>query len=319
LVWVQWIGCDGGAFVGKVDIPIIDEVTQFLSAYSLFRRSRRLCVISRMNMGYIETDTFYNKQVSDHRDAAIKLSNQTPFQSWISKNSYFKNSLSTLLKSKISAFLVDDEEKELLKDIYSFDDEITWRLQYIYGCGIYAYNYPERMEEDLSAINLSKKRVFSNKTKKSAKRLLNNLQSDQMPIPQELNECLTQIIMEADFGPFAYDIPDVSVNGTQRRRYTIYQICSISTKNEFMPTNSKKGRFYPNIIMDILSLLGEENLDIRTIQLIMEPFDLASIAKLDEEKQNILEKGAFTYSYWADIEMFKEQLKFFNMKKAPEN
>lgn len=88
----------------------IKDLNQFLYDYASFRTSRRHCIHTHPKTPNVAVSKFFMEEIYDesvdrHRSFANKLSEQTPFQRWISKDSRFQDSLNKIFNSKLSAFL----------------------------------------------------------------------------------------------------------------------------------------------------------------------------------------------------------------------
>ncbi|MBG56799.1 MAG: hypothetical protein CMK46_00740 [Porticoccus sp.] len=296
----------------RANIPLSD-VLKFLVAYAEFRLSRRECVLYKrihLAIGSRELDVFEQERYQErHAEATNTLLSKTPFQKFIEKDARYQNAFNRVLKGKVAAFLWGGEEEERLPHLYSLKDELSWRLQYIFACAIFAYEKTEFMASFMEDHFFFKKRFFSESTKLAAKKLYRSIHNDLMDTPMELDKCLTHIMNDDDFSKYDVDhYPGVRVSQPERRRYTIFQICLVASTNEFMPARSKKGRFYPEVVTYILDFLGEDELSQRTVEFIMEPFDVQSLEKMDDEKALELRKSTFTYSIWHNYMMYEEQV-----------
>ncbi len=275
----------------------IEEVKDFLLDYGAFRQYR--INASRFideNLDVLKEES--KKNLTSHAEKAETLLNEVNFQNWLNDKAAFTESLGIILNNKISIFDHGNEERVLISSNYSIEDELKWRLQYIFACGIYAYRYPEKMNENLSEFGMCSPKSPSSRTISTAKKLERYLNEDGFYVPDEFKEGLKYFIEHESFEPTYWD-NIVNVNSTQRRKYTIFQIAGIG-REEFLSKNSKKGRFYPKVVANILSLLGEEA-DIRTIEYIMQPFDKEEFLKLDIHSQYVLENGLYKYEDWFSL------------------
>lgn len=270
-------------------------VKNFLYTYGTFRLYR-----IRASRYIDENSEFERTEALDylkkHIEIADILKKMDSFQEWIKDKAAFKDSLNIIRSSRIFIFDHGDEQRVLKNSPYSIDEEILWRLQYIFACGIYAFKYPEKMNENLTELGMCSIKKQSEKTLSTAKKLQRYLREDGVFVPDEFNNMLDHFIENKSFNPNYWN-NIVSVNNTQRRKFVIFQIAGVG-REEFLSQNAQKGRFYPKIVANILSLLGEDA-DIRTIEYIMQPFDKEEFLKLDEHHRYIHEKGLFTYEDWA--------------------
>jgi hypothetical protein len=222
------------------------------------------------------------------------LKELTTFQYWINQQAFFIDSLDEVSNKKTSLLDRADEEAIMLRSDYSIDDEIKWRLQYVFACGIYAFSFPEKMAANLANLGMCNILSPSEKTVSTARKLIRYLNEDRVFVSEEFKSELLGLIE----GGHAVDPFEtkVKVSDQQRRKYTIFQLSRVG-QEELLSRNAKKGRFYPKIVANIMSLLDCDS-ELRTIEYIMAPFDLEVYLALDSNDQYDQDSGKFRYSDW---------------------
>ncbi len=291
-----------GARMSDTDSEItIKEVGEFLRCFGDFRHSRITAgMYSSMNLqgevGSLATNNLITDYKKQHKESADSLVKKLSFQHWLERKDVYQHSNQLVSKGKLNVYIVGDEDNFFIPDIYSRRQEIEWRLQYIFACGIFAYTCAELMDVGMSQFNFSTQRSFSEKTKQSAKKLIRNIREDDVEIPAELIGQLNTIIRKNDFGEVGLGDLDINISSVQRRRYAICQICCVGSQ-EFLPTKSPFGRFFPDIVVDILKLVGEET-DTRTVQFIMEPYDKLNLGKMGDDQMEQFSWGIYNHGQW---------------------
>ena len=157
------------------------------------------------------------------------------------------------------------------------------------------------MDPSLAKIGLANVSYFSDKTRNAATKLINYLKLESVHIPNELLSYLHLIEEGELFEDYPEALPKVRINSTQKRKYTVFQICGVGS-SELMPSQSIKGRFFPEIVMNILSLLGYET-DRRTVELIMKKFDVENKRNLSAEELDIVKFGLYSHNQWELIDI----------------
>lgn len=271
-----------------MDLPDDETIIEFLYLYAYYRNSRKLLGSeNKEKIHEIPTNYHYYEIVShstrqaiqetthplekqeierEHTDALEKLKKGTAFQKSLKKNEIYKNSRKTLRDKKY--LFVSPASEPIDFNMCPCDIEATFRLQYLFACGILAYRNAEQMSESVAKEGFGRS-MKSDKTTKAAIKLRQYLLEDGIESSISLASQLDHLIQNRPINIQSKSY--IFITDHQRRRFMIRELALIG-RREFMPIRSKNGRFFPQIVVDIASLF-DPSVDLRTVNIQMAPFD----------------------------------------------
>lgn len=255
-----------------MDLPDNVEILDFYNLYNRFRKSRVGLVRSNeFNIRRAEKCPEYwaTNQVL-HERSARELKQETDFQKWLRNNESYKNSIGLLQKKHVVLIMKSGDVMQ--NELYSQDDEKKWRIQYIFACAMLAYKNPsEIVGLNLDAEGLVGRPALSQRTINAANKFLKYLDEDMLNLSRYFRKRL-ESICDGRMPPQPY--VDGTMSEQQRKKVVIREI-AIKGQRLILPARTKKGRFPPDIAVSVADLFYP-GIDKRSVELYMEPYDLAN-------------------------------------------
>jgi hypothetical protein len=298
-----------------VNVSEEKEIAQFMCIYLLFRRSRiTLATCDDKNSATVTMESPMALPARQaHESTATSLKNKTAFQKRLEKSTQYKSALAMITSRKVAYRMHEDEN--FLDEIYSLEDELKWRLASLFAVGYTAYTFAEKMPARLEAEGLCRILKPSKKTISLAKKLLKSAEDDGFT-SKSLDLGLTRILKsDPSIRPSIHEI--ISVTEAQKRKFAVRE-CALQGQRELLPLKSKNGRFFPEVVVEILDYIGVPT-DLRTTQLLMSDYDISN--QSNEIRRSTFPLGWYDYYGETWKEALGEEIghfytKYFMIKKA---
>lgn len=207
-----------------------------------------------------------------HKALAELFRKGTRFQKWLSERDAVKDALTAISKRQFTYFHYVKDHPIL--DWYALEEELGWRFDYIVTRALLVYNDPENHSKILvqnsieHGLDENESFRVPDKIQNLAKRL--RLSLEEIGYSAKMMDRSLRRLESGELTPHP-SIFKPQINVQLKRRFFIRELC-LAGAEELLPTRSKKGRFFPDAVVELCRLV-DYTADKRSIESIQEAYD----------------------------------------------